>query len=61
MAEIYRNGTLLRSITKLDYFGERAILFNKNRSATVIAQTEVQVWELTSEHFTNCINDAVKY
>ena len=39
--DVVRDGISVRTITKLDYFGERSVLFNENRTATVIANTPV--------------------
>lgn len=54
--EVSKNGEVLRIITKHDYFGERAVLFNDFRSATVEAREPVSCWVLEKEDF-NCIID----
>ena len=39
--EIFQDGVIIRSITKNDYFGERSLLFDELRTASVIAKGEV--------------------
>jgi cGMP-dependent protein kinase len=34
---VYKDNVKVRTITKLDYFGERALIFNDFRTATVVA------------------------
>ena len=43
VAEVIKDGIILRTITKHDYFGERSLLFNDFRSATVRAKEKVVV------------------
>eukprot|EP00359_Climacostomum_virens_P003943 CAMPEP_0204903160 /NCGR_PEP_ID=MMETSP1397-20131031/4084_1 /ASSEMBLY_ACC=CAM_ASM_000891 /TAXON_ID=49980 /ORGANISM="Climacostomum Climacostomum virens, Strain Stock W-24" /LENGTH=879 /DNA_ID=CAMNT_0052071749 /DNA_START=38 /DNA_END=2677 /DNA_ORIENTATION=- len=53
---IIKDSQLLRTITKLDYFGERSILFNELRSATTIAQGEVNCWTMSQAEFLGLID-----
>jgi len=57
---VYKNGNIVRTITKHDYFGERSILFSTVRSATVIAETSVGCWVIEAENFLNIVNDRIK-
>lgn len=36
--EVYKDDQMIRTVKKLDYFGERSLLFDKARSASVIAK-----------------------
>jgi cGMP-dependent protein kinase len=43
---VFKEGLKLRTISMNDYFGERALLFDEVRSATVIADGPVECWVL---------------
>jgi cGMP-dependent protein kinase len=47
----------VRTITKLDYFGERSLMFNETRSATVTASGDVSCWILQKDDFFNVIDE----
>ena len=49
--DIVKDGANLRTVTKHDYFGERSLLFNDFRSASVIANGLVTCWYLTRADF----------
>lgn len=42
-----------------DYFGERALLFDEDRSATVIAKSEVTCWVLSKADFMNVVEEDI--
>jgi len=48
---IERNGRCIRSLSKGDYFGERALLTNEHRSATVKASEACVLWEISQDAF----------
>ena len=58
--DIVKDGTFIRSITKFDYFGERSLLFNEMRSASVIASESVQCWVLTKSVFFGIIDARIR-
>ncbi|CAG9314505.1 PKG_2 [Blepharisma stoltei] len=58
--DVIRNGEKLRSITKHDYFGERSILFNDTRSATVKADGSVTCWMLEKNDFLEIIDEGIQ-
>lgn len=58
--DVIRNGANIRTITKLDYFGERSILNNETRTATVVARGNVECWVLGQEGFLSIIDDNLK-
>lgn len=43
-----------------DYFGERALLFDEVRSATVIADGPVECWVLEKEEFITYISEDMR-
>lgn len=51
---------ILRNITKDDYFGERSLLFDKFRSATVKAKGEVNCWVLYKSDFMRILDEKLK-
>lgn len=51
---------VLRNITKDDYFGERSLLFDKFRSATVQAKGEVSCWVLYKSDFLSILDENLK-
>lgn len=57
---VYKNEKYLRNITKNDYFGERSVLFNDFRTATVIAEGPVSCWSLESEDFIHIISENIR-
>ena len=57
--EVFRDNVALRTITKLDYFGERSILFNESRTAMVIANGVVSCWVLRQQDFTRLIDESI--
>eukprot|EP00742_Colponemidia_sp_Colp-10_P003108 GILJ01003311.1.p1 GENE.GILJ01003311.1~~GILJ01003311.1.p1 ORF type:complete len:1123 (-),score=177.83 GILJ01003311.1:99-3467(-) len=48
---VERNGKKLRHINKGDYFGERALLYDEKRSASIIAEGDVKCWRLDKSSF----------
>jgi cGMP-dependent protein kinase len=60
MASIVREGNVIRQISKNDYFGERSILLNEVRSATVTASGEVVLYELLKENLDETISNSLR-
>ena len=58
--DIYKNDTHLRSLEKGSYFGERSILYHEKRSATVVAQDDVELFALAQNTFLSCIDESVR-
>lgn len=58
--EALRDGVCLRTIAKHDYFGERSLIFNDFRSATVVAKGKVSCWKLLRSDFMILIQDNVR-
>ena len=58
--EVYRGSTQLRCMSKFDYFGERSLLFNSLRSATVISKTSVECWCLQRDDFLGIFADSTR-
>lgn len=55
-----RDGNVIRTIVKHDYFGERSLLFNDYRSASVIAMGKVTCWKLLRTDFIQLIQENVR-
>lgn len=58
--EVLKNGVFIRNISKNDYFGERSLILNKARTATVKAVGEVECWTLTKSQFTTVFDENMK-
>ena len=58
--DILKDSQVIRSVTKHDYFGERSLLFNNFRSATVIARKKVECWVIYREDFMSIISESMK-
>lgn len=58
--KIFQNNNYIRDITIHDYFGERAVIFNDFRTATVIATGVVECWVLHKNDFCNIINESIR-
>lgn len=58
--DIIKDGLVIRNITKHDYFGERSLLFNNFRSASVIARKKVVCWVLYKSDFLGILNENIK-
>ncbi|OMJ93134.1 hypothetical protein SteCoe_3952 [Stentor coeruleus] len=59
-AEVLKDGHNVRTITKHDYFGERSLLFNNFRSATVKAKGHLVCWVILKSQFTEILDDAIR-
>ena len=57
--EIIIDGNPVRVIDRHDFFGERAILFNEKRTATVVSKNAV-CWVLSKENFLNIIDKFIR-
>jgi cGMP-dependent protein kinase len=60
IVDIYKDDVLIRSINKLDYFGERALLFDEPRSATVKTHERVECWVLKKSDFLQIIDERIR-
>mmetsp|Transcript_10577 Transcript_10577/g.20378 ORF Transcript_10577/g.20378 Transcript_10577/m.20378 type:complete len:883 (+) Transcript_10577:129-2777(+) len=58
--EVIKNGVVIRTLCKLAYFGERSMLLRESRSATVVAQTNVECWVLSQENFFRIIDERMR-
>lgn len=58
--KVMKNEKFIRSITKNDYFGERSVLFNDFRTATVLADGPVSCWTLERDDFMNIIIESIR-
>ena len=58
--DVFKDGVNIRSITKLDYFGERSVLFDDFRSATIVAKGPVSCWTLQKNDFLQTIDERIR-
>ena len=58
-ARILVDNKELRVVSKNDFFGERSILKNEARTATVIAKEELKCWVLSSQDFSSILEGPV--
>jgi cGMP-dependent protein kinase 1 len=58
--DIVQDGITLRTVTKNDYFGERSVIFNDCRTASVIANGPVTCWYLTRDDFFRILDESVR-
>ena len=50
----------MRTVTKNDYFGERALIFNDFRSASVRAAGDVSCWVMEKSEFLKIIDSKIR-
>ena len=55
--EIYQKNIYLRTLNPMEYFGERALLMDEVRSATVIAKDSVELYSLDKESFKSNLSE----
>ena len=55
-----RDGVVIRTITKSDYFGEKALLMSKSRTASIYAEGKCVVWALNRESFNRIFDERAK-
>ena len=58
--DIIKDKIPLRTISKDDFFGERSIIFNEPRTATVIAKENCSCWVLTKNDFLGIIDEGIR-
>ena len=58
--DIVKDGVVLRTVTKHDYFGERSLIFNDMRTASVIANGPVSCWYLKREDFLRYLEENLR-
>ena len=49
--EVFQRNIYLRTLNSMEYFGERALLTNEVRSASIIAKGDVELYCLDKDHF----------
>lgn len=60
VVRVYKNGVYIRDVTKNDYFGERALLYNGFRTAAVVATGPVDCWVLSKGVFDEILDEKAK-
>lgn len=56
---MYKDNQKVRTITKYDYFGERAIIFNDYRTASVYANGPAVCWSIKKQNFLELIDEQI--
>jgi cGMP-dependent protein kinase len=55
--EVYQKNLYLRTLNSMEYFGERALLTNEVRSATIIAKDNVELYSLDKKSFNSNLSN----
>ena len=55
--EVYQKNIYLRTLNPMEYFGERALLTDEVRSATIIAKDSVELYSLDKESFKSNLSE----
>ena len=55
--EVFKKNIYLRTLNPMEYFGERALLTNEVRSASVIAKGDVELYCLDKDNFNSNLSD----
>ena len=58
--EVYQRTIYLRTLNPMEYFGERALLMNEVRSATVIAKEDVELYSLDKDSFKSNLSNMME-
>lgn len=54
---VVKNNDIIRILTKGNFFGERALVFNETRSANVVATSQVVCWVLEKSSFKKIVDE----
>lgn len=57
---IFKDANLIRTIIKHDFFGERSIIHNERRTATVISKGDASCWVLDRQAFLGLIDEGIR-
>ena len=58
--DVLKDSVNIRTITKHDYFGERSVLFDEIRTATVVASGPVSCWTLHKNDFLAIVDESMR-
>lgn len=58
--DVIKDGNVIRTLGQFEYFGERAILFKENRTASAKATEKTTVWVLNKEDFLRVIDSGMR-
>lgn len=58
--DVIKDEHVIRSVTKHDYFGERSLLFNNFRTASVVARKKVECWVIYKDDFVSMLSESLK-
>lgn len=57
--DVFKNGNIVKTITKLGYFGERAIVSDGNSTATYVANGRISLWVIKHAKFERLVNESI--
>ena len=55
--EVYKDNQFIRTLAKGSFFGERSILMNETRTASIISKAKTLVWKLSREKFMEIVDE----
>ncbi|OMJ71175.1 hypothetical protein SteCoe_30697 [Stentor coeruleus] len=58
--EIFKGDVSIRIITRHDFFGDRSIIQNENRTATVVSRGKAVCWSLSKKDFLSMIDEGIR-
>ena len=58
--QVVKDGVVLRTITKHDFFGERSVLFNEVRTASVVSKGPAECWVLHRADFLGIVDESIR-
>lgn len=58
--EIFKDGVSVRLITKHDFFGEKSIITQEKRTASVVAKGQTVCWRISKDEFLAMIDESIQ-
>jgi cGMP-dependent protein kinase 1 len=57
---VVKDNNILRVISKGDYFGEKSIILNENRTASVVSKGKSKLWGINRDDFMSIIDQSIE-
>jgi cGMP-dependent protein kinase 1 len=58
--DVFKAGTLIKSIRRLGFFGERSLVLGQPSACTYVASGHTTIWKVKLEHLQELMNDRMK-